>query len=491
MTRTARSTRTTAVLAVTPAALAAALLIVVVASGPIEAPGLILDRLTAVLVLLVTAVAAVTAAFSARYLQDDPRLGRFLGLLALTTAGTVLFTAASSLLLLVGGWLVASAGFCLLLAHRRDTAAGRRALRRTAGAFAVGDAALIGAVAVALAAVGSVDLRRTGAAAEALAAAGVADVVAVLLVVAALARCAQLPLHRWLPATVAAPTPVSALLHAGLVNAGGILLVRLGPVVGLSGPAVHLLLAAGAASALVAGAVMLTRADVKGALAHSTIAQMGFMLVQVALGAAAAAVVHLAGHAMYKAALFLGSGSAIATRRRPGTIRTDRALGTRSRAAVALGLPLLALAVAVAVAGGPEAVGGTGVALLLAFAWASGAHALDGWLRSGPPAALATATGASVLAAAAYVGLLAGAKTFLAPALPVASGVDPWLAAPFVAAVALVTGARVLGLGAVGATVYAWLVDGGHTRVTGGRPPRRLAPALPALAVRPAAEVAS
>jgi uncharacterized protein YbcC (UPF0753/DUF2309 family)/NADH:ubiquinone oxidoreductase subunit 5 (subunit L)/multisubunit Na+/H+ antiporter MnhA subunit len=471
--------RTVAALALVPWVLAVAALAHVLLAGPVEPPGLVLDRLTAVLVVLITGVAAVIAVFSTRYLQDDPHLGRFLGLLALTTAGTVVFAAAASLVVLVAGWLVAGAGFCGLLAHRRDVAGARTALRRTVAAFAVGDAALLAAAGLALVAVGNLDLREPAAAAAALADAGVAAPIGVLLVVAALARCAQLPLHRWLPATVAAPTPVSALLHAGLVNAGGILLVRLGPVAGLADAAGYLLFAAGAATAAYAGAAMLTRPDVKGALAHSTMAQMGFMLVQVALGAVAAAVVHLVGHAMYKAALFLGSGSAVAAARRHAAAAPRASVAPAVRLAAALGLPLAALAGAIALAGGIEAVGGAGTAVVLAFAWASGAQAVDGWLRSGPPAALAVAALASVVAAAAYVGLLAGAKAFLEPSLPAAVGVDPWLGAALVPAIVAVTVARMLpARGAAGRGVRLRLARGRRR----GRPPRAAGapPAAPA-----------
>jgi len=473
--------------------LALAVLAHVVLSGPVEVPGLLLDRLTAVLVLLVCAVAAVIALFSLRYLQDDPRLPRFLALLAVTSAGTVVFAAAGSLLVLVAGWLVAGAGFCGLLAHVRGTAGGRTALRRTAATFAAGDLALLGAAALALAAAGNLDLRDPATAAAALADAGVAELVGVLVVVAALARCAQLPLHRWLPATVAAPTPVCALLHAGLVNAGGILLVRLGPAIGLGDLAVHLLFVAGAATAAYAGAVMLTRADVKGALAHSTMAQMGFMLVQVALGAVAAAVVHLVGHAMYKAALFLGSGSAVGAGRRRAAALPGRVLPAGRRVAAAFALPALALAAAVAVAGGTDAVGGAGAAVLLAFAWASGAHAVDGWLRSGPPAALRVAVAGTAVGAAAYVGLLAGAKAFLAPSLPVVAGVDPWLGAALAPAVVAVTAARILApsIGPAAATAYAWLLDAGAVAGPGRLPRRARALRAPAVRLGRPAEVVS
>jgi NADH:ubiquinone oxidoreductase subunit 5 (subunit L)/multisubunit Na+/H+ antiporter MnhA subunit len=313
--------------------------------------------------------------FSTRYLQDDPRLGRFLGVLALTTAGTVVFAAAASLGVLLAGWLVAGAGFCALLAHGRGVAGGRTALRRTAATFALGDVALLAGAAVAWAAVGQPRpprSRRPGRGAG---------------------RCERgrggrrARRHRRAgPLRAGAAAPLAA-RDGRRADPGLRAAARRGRQRGrdparqaraghgLAGAASLLLFAAGAVTVAYAGAVMLTRADVKGALAHSTMAQMGFMLVQIALGAVAAAVVHLVGHAMYKAALFLGSGSAITSRRRRAAAPEGRRLPVGVRVGAALVLPLAALAAAVAVAGGPEAVGGAGAAVLLAFAWASGAQA--------------------------------------------------------------------------------------------------------------------
>ncbi len=470
-------------------ALAAALLVTVTVAGPFEAAGLSFDRLTTSLLVLVTGLGALVSAFSTRYLQDDPRLGRFLALVAVTTVGTGVFATAASLALLVAGWLVASAGFAGLLAHRRDVRGGRAALRQTLAAFAISDLALLVAGGIVLASAGNV--RLDGGEAGGIAAQGL---VGVLLVVAALGRCAQVPLHRWLPATVAAPTPVSALLHAGVVNAGGILLIRLAPVTGLSSTALALLLAAGACSVVYGTAVMLVRSDVKGSLAHSTIAQMGFMLVQIAIGAVAAAVVHLVGHAMYKSTLFLGSGSAVAARRRLAAAPAGAPMGPRLRALAALGLPLAALAGAVAAAGGTSALGGSEVLILMVFAWASGAHMLDGWLRSGPPRALLAGAVATVAAAAGYVALLASFKAFLGGALPALGGVDPLLAAPLAAAAAAGVAARVLDLrlGRASAALYALVLDAGAPRrgtARAGRPRHPVgAAAAPA---RPQPQVAS
>src|SRR4029079_4545440 len=118
-----------------------------------------------------------------------------------------------------------------------------------------------------------------------------APVIAVLIVVAALSRSAQIPFHRWLPATLAAPTPVSALLHAGVVNGGGVLLVKLSVL--STPPAAGIVIAAGTASMAYGAVLMLVKPDIKGALAYSTMAQMGFMMLTCGLGLWAAAVIHL------------------------------------------------------------------------------------------------------------------------------------------------------------------------------------------------------
>ena len=145
--------------------------------------------------------------------------------------------------------------------------------------------------------------------------------VALLVVVAALARCAQGPFGPWLPGTVAAPTPVSALLHAGFVNGGGILLIRTGAIASSSSVALVVAFAVAAATAVVATAIMAQRSDVKSELAYSTMGQMGFMVAECAVGAFGAGLVHLIGHALYKATLFLGSGAQMP---RPGGVAPDR-----------------------------------------------------------------------------------------------------------------------------------------------------------------------
>ncbi|MDE3166538.1 MAG: hypothetical protein KGN36_12095, partial [Acidobacteriota bacterium] len=137
---------------------------------------------------------------------------------------------------------------------------------------------------------------------------------AVLLALAALLKSAQFPFHSWLPDTMDTPTPVSALMHAGIINAGGILVIRLNPLIALSGAAMTMLVVAGAFTALFGGVVMLTQASVKRALAFSTVAQMGFMMFECGLGAFHLALIHIVAHSLFKAYAFLSSGRAVHTR---------------------------------------------------------------------------------------------------------------------------------------------------------------------------------
>ena len=134
---------------------------------------------------------------------------------------------------------------------------------------------------------------------------------AVLIAGAVLLKSAQLPLHGWLIQVMEAPTPVSALLHAGVVNLGGYILIRLAPLIGASIAAQTLLVVVGSLTAAIAGIVMLTRITIKVRLAWSTCSQMGFMVMECGLGLYDLALLHLVAHALYKAHAFLTAGEAV------------------------------------------------------------------------------------------------------------------------------------------------------------------------------------
>ena len=133
----------------------------------------------------------------------------------------------------------------------------------------------------------------------------------ILLALVALLKCAQLPLHGWLIQVVESPTPVSALLHAGVINLGGVLLLIFAPILSQVAVAQWLLLLIAGPSAVLAALIMTTRISIKVRLAWSTCAQMGLMLVECALGLYELALLHLIAHSFYKAQAFLSSGSAV------------------------------------------------------------------------------------------------------------------------------------------------------------------------------------
>ncbi len=403
----------------------------------------VVDRLAAVLLLLVFGVSAIVQAFAVRYLAGDPRAPWFFGGAGLLTAASAGLTSAATLLTLAVCWTLAGAALCLLLGTYWHLPSARDGVRRTVAAFAIGDLALWAAVVAATATWGRVDLRTSDLSGPIL------PVLGVLVVVAALSRSAQIPFHRWLPATLAAPTPVSALLHAGVVNAGGILLIRVAPL-GTDDLARAITIVAGAATMAYGAAIMLVKPDIKGALAHSTTAQMGFMILTCGLGLWAAAVIHLVAHGFYKATLFLSSGSAIAGRRRHESLppAQEPTRGRRlTNAAAALTLPAAALAAALTVV--PPAPGDHAAEhALLIFAWVTGAAVTWGWLQRRPGLRGALIGGAFLVpAAAGYVAIISGLGGFLAPALPVST-----LPAT---AVWLITATAALGLGALALTRWA------------------------------------
>lgn len=443
------------------------------ALGPVP---LTADRLAVVLLLLVFGVSAIAQAYAVRYLAGDPRAAWFTGGAGLLTAASAGLMTVDTLIGLAFFWTLAGVSLCLLLGMYWHLPAARDGVRRTAVAFIIGDLALWTAVVVATATWGPIDLR----AVESGQFGGAAvSVVAILVVIAALSRSAQIPFHRWLPATLAAPTPVSALLHAGVVNAGGILLIRLATLTADDAARV-LTIVAGVVTMAYGALIMLVKPDVKGALVNSTTAQMGFMILTCGLGLWAAAVIHLVAHGFYKATLFLSSGSAVAAARRhdfaPPAQRLSR--GRQAGAAVtAIALTAVSLAVAVAVVPLP-AGDHAGEQALLIFAFVTGAAAMWGWLQRRPGIGGALSGAAFLVpAAVAYTAIISTLSGFLAPALPPSTlGTS---------AVWIVTAAVLITLGALGLTRWAPGADRLHRTLyvnalgAGHTPVRNRVPAEP------------
>lgn len=286
-------------------------------AGPVHTPvlpgiGLWFDALTAAMFLLVSFVGAVVVHYSRNYLAGDPDQGRFAKWLAFTLASVLVLIISGNLVQFAVAWVATSVGLNKLLVFYRDRPAAILAARKKFIASRIGDVCLVGGIVLLGQTFGGLDYATLFTGADALTATpGTIHVVAGLFVIAALLKSAQFPLHGWLTEVMETPTPVSALLHAGIINAGGFLLLRFSPIVGLSTPSMDILALVGGFTALFGSVVMLTQSSIKVALAWSTIAQMGFMLLQCGLGAWSAALLHIVAHSLYKAHAFLSSGSVI------------------------------------------------------------------------------------------------------------------------------------------------------------------------------------
>ena len=396
--------------------------------------GLWADQLTVTLLVLVCGMGALVQSFSTRYLQADRTSSGFFAV-ANVVVGTIAIVCTSvTAPVLVSAWVVAGLSFVAVIGVRPDLPGVRTSVRSTLAMFALGDLALVAALIMVTIRAGNVDLVSGGAlqAAERQLG-GLSNLVALLVVIAALTRSAQGPLGRWLPGTVSAPTPASALLHAGVVNGGGILLVRFGVVAGGSTLAMLVAFTVAGLTAVVATAVMTTKADVKGALVFSTMGQMGFMVAECAVGAYLAAVIHLVGHSMYKATLFFGSGSQVPRTGQAPTTPTikmstlKRTIATIATSSVTLGA-MLAF---------PGVLAHRGGVVLLVFTAATTAVAVWSWSDRQPVSArLAAWWTASMFGAGFLYGLiLGGLGRWITPALPAvgAGSLSPWwLLAPAV-----------------------------------------------------------
>ena len=434
--------------------------------------GLWANQLTVTLVTLVCVVGASVQSFSLRYLHGDRSAGRFLAAAHAVVAAMVIVCSAATLAMLVLGWIAAGAAFVVVLGCRPDLPGVRSATRRTARMFVLGDLGLVAAFVVVWHRVGDVDLASAGSLRSAAAhLGGLTTPVALLVALSVLTRSAQGPLGRWLPGTVAAPTPTSALLHAGVVNGGGILLVRLGALA--SGSLIDMagIFVVAGVTAVVAKLAMAQKADVKGGLVFSTMSQMGFMVAECAVGAYLAALMHLIGHALYKATMFFGSGSQVP---RPGEAPIAPSVVT-SRTLRVLAATVAAGITAAVMAALPGALDHRGAVVLIVFAASTAAAASWSWWERPPASARGMLLWAEALVAAGtlYGLVLDTLGGWIAPSLPaVGAGVlSPWWL--LVVASAGVAGAALAQLPSLRRRVAAIMLDAATPR------PRDVARPLP------------
>ncbi|UDY37620.1 proton-conducting transporter transmembrane domain-containing protein [Dermatobacter hominis] len=287
-----------------------------------------LDALSVTMLTMVSILAAVVFAYSCTYLEGDPRRGTFLVRLAQTIAAVEVLVIAGNLALLVLAWIGASLGLHRLLTFDPHRVRAVLAARKRFVVARVCDVALVLACVLLHQRFGTGDLAAISRSLELdPGGADVATVVAALaVVVAAALKSAQFPTQGWLIEVMETPTPVSALLHAGLLNAGPFLVLRSSAVVDGAVAATTVLIVVGATTALVASVILLTQPSVKVSLAYSSAAHMGFMLLICGMGFYSAALLHLVAHSFYKAHAFLSSGSTV-DERRASTVHLPARLG--------------------------------------------------------------------------------------------------------------------------------------------------------------------
>jgi NAD(P)H-quinone oxidoreductase subunit 5 len=286
------------------------------------------DAVSVPMLLLVSFIGWVVVRYASNYLDGEPRQGAFTAWLCLTLAAVLTLVTAGNLVQLAGAWIATSLFLHRLLLFYPERVAAQRAARKKYVTARLGDGALIGASVLLFVSYRTTDLAEILGAARAGAGNGYTLAAGGLLAIAALLKSAQFPTHGWLTEVMETPTPVSALLHAGVINAGGFLLIRFANVMVLSPSVLALLVMVGGFSALFGGLVMLTQPAVKTSLAWSTVAQMGFMVLECGLGLFPLALLHIVAHSLYKAHSFLVSGAAvdtIAANRRPGLVAIPNA----------------------------------------------------------------------------------------------------------------------------------------------------------------------
>ncbi|HWG56033.1 MAG TPA: NADH-quinone oxidoreductase subunit L [Gaiellaceae bacterium] len=272
---------------------------------------LIIDPLSATMMLIVTGVGGLIVLYSVGYMDGDDEERRYFAYMALFVFAMLMLVQAGNLLLLLVGWgLVGLASYLLIgFWHERPEAVAAAKKAFVMNAF--GDSVMALAFFVLVWETGSLDFADAFGATEAMSSTAV-NLVALGLLGGAIAKSAQLPLHTWLPDAMEGPTPVSALIHAAtMVTAGVYLICRAHPIFEAAPSIQDLAAGIGAVTLVVAGLVALVQTDIKRVIAYSTMSQIGYMFVGAGVGAYGFAMFHLMTHAFFKALLFMAAGVVI------------------------------------------------------------------------------------------------------------------------------------------------------------------------------------
>ena len=273
--------------------------------------GVHIDRLTVVMLGLVTFVALLVQVYSLEYMRGDSRFGWYFAVHSLFGAAMLALVLADNLLFLYIAWELVGLGSYLLIGHWWERRSAAEAAKKAFITTRIGDVGLLIGIILLFRATGTFDISDIIEMAQAGAIGhGTLTASALLLFMGAMGKSAQFPFHVWLPDAMEGPTPVSALIHAATMVAAGVYLVaRMLPLFELA-PVVMLVVAViGLITFLYAGTLALVMTDIKRALAYSTVSHLGLMMLSLGAFGLAAAIFHLVAHGVSKAMLFLGAGS--------------------------------------------------------------------------------------------------------------------------------------------------------------------------------------
>jgi NADH-quinone oxidoreductase subunit L len=281
--------------------------------------GFYVDRLSAIMMTLITGISMIIYNYSVSYMFQDRHAGRYLAMICLTDFVLICMVSSSNLMMLFLFWQVLSY-LLYVLAHNHGHAGTLAGAFKTFTLLRVADTAFLAGIVLAYQLYGTLEFQDLFARASQTPVAlalwpgmdiSGATAVTLLFFAGAMGKSAQFPIHLWLPGSLFAPTPVHALLHAGIINAGGFLINRLAPLFGLSSITLHVALVIGMLTAFLGATMMLAQNDIKKTLGFSTIGQMGYMIMECGLGAFSLAVFHLIAHGLFKATVFLNCGNVI------------------------------------------------------------------------------------------------------------------------------------------------------------------------------------
>ena len=284
---------------------------VVIEDGVTIHLGLIMDSLTAVMLIVVTVVSLMVQIYSQGYMHGDPGYHRYFAFMSLFTASMLGVVLADNLLFLYVFWELVGLCSYLLIGFWFHRPAAANAAKKAFIVTRLGDFGFLAAILLLFFNTGTFDIAELHSLAITGAIAGtVLTWAAIGIFSGAVGKSAQFPLHTWLPDAMEGPTPVSALIHAATMVAAGVFLVaRTFPLFGHSVEALTTVAVIGGFTAIFAATMGLVMTDIKRVLAYSTISQLGYMMLGLGTGGIAIGIFHLFNHAFFKALLFLGAGS--------------------------------------------------------------------------------------------------------------------------------------------------------------------------------------